>query len=331
MKFVTKHHKHAVQFACAQFNSVGVEGGRVLAPGGEGFEGGFGLHALAGVGVDVGCVRQQSTGHELAQGEGALSAGMVEVVLGEAPAGVEGGAVTDNLFLAEQRFKAGEGGHDVDLFDGVEEVAHGDVGDDGVAGGKGLGLEGAARAETGGDIGMGFVEEKSVRMGGAHGLEESEVGADGLRAELERGVGLDLAWDEEEGFGGGRGGPEGGADVVFGEVEGEDAVDEVLGALEEGFWEGVVLEEVFEGGGGRGVVVDADGVEDPGEGFGEACAKADGAEEAVLEAEDVGVGGELAGADGAGEGGVEGAAPGDEGGAGRDAAEGADKGEAGLW
>jgi hypothetical protein len=255
---------------------------------------------------------------------------MGEPVLGEAPACVKGGAVTDDLFLAQQGFKACEGGHDVDLFDGVEEVAHGDVGDQGVAGGAGLGFERAALAEAGGDVWMGFVEEKGVRMGGAYGLEEGEVGADGLCAELEGGVGFDLAWNEDEGFACGRRRPGSGADVVLGEVEGEDAVDEVLGALEEGCGEGVVLEELFEGGGGRGVVVDADGVEDPGEGFGKAGAEADGAEEAVLDAEDGGLCGEAAGADGGVEGGIEGAAPGDEGGAGRDAAEGADKGEAGV-
>jgi hypothetical protein len=173
-----------------------------------------------------------------------------KVVFGEAPARVKGGAITDHLFLAQQGLKAGEGGHDVYLFDGLEQVSHGDVGDECVAGGAGLCFEGAALAQAGGDVGMGFVEEKGVRMGGAHGLEEGQVGADGLGAELEGGVGFDLAGDEEEGFAGGRRGPVCGADVVFGEVKGEDAVDEVLCALEERFGEGVLLEKLFECGGG---------------------------------------------------------------------------------
>jgi hypothetical protein len=53
--------------------------------------------------------------------------------------------------LTQQRFKAGEGGHDVDLFDGVEEVAHGDVFNQGIACGAGFGLEGTALAEACGD------------------------------------------------------------------------------------------------------------------------------------------------------------------------------------
>jgi hypothetical protein len=254
-----------------------------------------------------------------------------KAVLREAPACVEGRAVTDDFFLAQQGLKTGEGGHDVDLVDGVEELAHGDVGDKGVTGGACFGLEGAAASEAGGDIRVGFVEEKGVWVGGADGVKEGEVGVDGRCSETEGGVGLDLAGDEDEGFPGGRRGPGCRTHVVLGEIEREDAVDETLGALEERCREGVVLEELLKSGGGGGIVMDADGVEDPGEGSGEACAQADGAEEAVLEAEDGGVGGKAAGADGSGEGGVQRAAPRDQGGTCGDTAEGTDKGESGLW
>lgn len=172
------------------------------------------------------------------------------------------------------------------LLDGLQQFPHGDVRDDGVAGQPGIGFIGAAGSQAGDDVGVGFVQDEGVWVGLADGEEEGEVCANGVGAEADGGIAFDLAWDEEKRALGGGWSPPERADIVFGEVERADAVDEVLGAVEKGLWEGVCFEELFQGGGGGGIVINADRIHDPRNRAGQAGAETDRAQKSIFEPQD---------------------------------------------
>jgi len=125
--------------------------------------------------------------------------------------------------------------------------------------------------------------------------------------------------------------PGGGGEVIFGEVEFEDALVKRACACQKVFWKRMRQKQILQGGGSCGVVINANRVGDPGDGAGQAGAETNGTKEAVLKPDDLRIGGDASGINGVLNFGVEGAAPNDKAGILGEGAQIANKGDLGLW
>ena len=152
----------------------------------------------------------------------------VAQITGQAPSGIKGRAGCGNAHPAQERLEPQERGHGPDLVNHAEHaggigVIEDEIGE--VAGG--IRWHGAG-AQPCFDIGMGFVQDHGIRVGGACGVQEGEIAGDRPSPKADRGIIFDLTGHEDT--------PPLGqvghrlAKVVFAEVMAGQCCDQCLGA-----------------------------------------------------------------------------------------------------
>ncbi len=169
-----------------------------------------------------------------------------------------------------------------------QQRVHGRAGDDLVGQARQHGFRDAAAAIAGLDVGMRLVDQPGIWLGRAGSTQQGEVAADLSPAALDRGVVLDLSRHQHAAAAGrrhdlGRGAGE----VVLGDTAGEHRLPQRGRACQQLRIESCGVQEVLEVRGARGVVIGATAVQREGAAGPELRAKTGGADEAVLQHDEV--------------------------------------------